>query len=593
MHTHRASLWEKMFFAIKYSGIGFLHEGRYFIYQQYYDDFATMGNRIRDEIAEDGALKRFSRMLSCSQGSPNLNMHKIVGASEEDLALCSKDGPLSGFLYLAATGGTMLVCDPNSMPLKESFQHLVVVDLDEQRLLVLKSHMSGRLRCLHLDNIPDNWLAALYDDTVSYGTVTIRPSLPHPAHFLNSAAAAMAKHGYQFVRWISQRSSESAIGEFISPSSKAVAVKCHYSEGLLCTSGPERKKMYRACSDREISVASMLLAEQSSKPDGGVVPILDIIKSEDCDSVLKAAFVMEKASFDLEGCMISIILRNRNIYNFDHADPILTKDALKICETGFFDKMLSTIREENEKQSRSLAGACLIEAFKHAKRAILELWNGLRWFHERDLLFIDMKASNVLVSDDGNWMLCDFETVCKLSSMCSLKRNATAAKLEPTCAASPNEKATCPSDTLAEQEDAPKLTAHGDARWCSGWGILKWASLTGGFHPNYGCKTVVQDYGSFGNLLVWVMEFHVFCAFAAESVVSGKEMTNEDLWKDLLKFEESKLSARCTRFHSLMRRDDSDDLLLEEAEALLHKEVLTCIDETIESMRNYSGPITY
>jgi hypothetical protein len=151
------------------------------------------------------------------------------------------------------------------------------VNIDEMKLLVY----SGSLQYFELSltdvTIGDGWIEQLETGEIPYC------NLPHPATFLETAIAAMSERGYVFKQWISKRSIENVIGEFIRhDSEQSVAVKLFFGESLLrgddCA-WRRRPAPGVLCCKREQAVAELLLESQAAcvNHPRSIVPIVEII----------------------------------------------------------------------------------------------------------------------------------------------------------------------------------------------------------------------------------------------------------------------------------------------------------------------------
>jgi hypothetical protein len=448
---------------------GFFFRGRYYIFWNQYDSYLSgLGQQVVNEIMESGTLALFIRLLEHLVEFPLLEedidndvffKYVIQGADEADVLRCKANGNKDANVFAKALrhgfdDGLQLCSSLDSPPdLRDLFiQFAYFVNVDEMKLLVY----SGSLQYFELSltdvTIGEGWIEQLETGKIPYC------QLPHPAIYLETAIAAMSERGYVFKQWISKRSVENVIGEFIRhDSEQSVAVKLFFGESLLRGSDCAWRRMPARgvrCCKREQAVAELLLESQAAcvNHPPNIVPIVEIIhRGSSVHDV--AGVVLHRAPSDLD-CYFAEV---KSIVPIDRET-----DSDKTREVEFVQEVLTRLRTW-----------------------VCDLLEALKWFHDRDLILLDLKSSNVIIHENGHLMVCDFDSVCKQSPQC-------AAKLH-------NRQ----HDVVGEEmvNRIAEKAAEGEAKWAKDWAPFKCSDLAPGFKLDAGEATALQDFFCLGNLL--------------------------------------------------------------------------------------------
>jgi hypothetical protein len=448
---------------------GFFFRGRYYIFWNNYDSYLSgLGRQVVNEIMESGTLALFIRLLEYLVEIPLLEEKRtchvgfnyvIQGADEADVLRCKANGNKDANVFAKALchgfdDGLQLCSSLDSPPdLHDIFiEFAYFVNIDEMKLLVY----SGSLHYFELSltdvTIGEGWIEQLEAGEIPHC------NLPHPATFLETAIAAMSERGYVFKQWISKRSIENVIGEFIRhDSEQSVAVKLFFGESLLQGSDcawRRRPAPGVLCCKREQAVAELVLKSQEAcvNHPRSIVPIVEIIHRG--SSVHDAAgVVLYRAPSDLD-CYFAEV---KSIIPIDRETA-----SDKAREVEFVQEVLTRLRTW-----------------------VCDLLEALKWFHDRDLILLDLKSSNVLIHENGHLMVCDFDSVCKQSPQCAAKLHNR-------------------QHDVAGEEMVNRIAenvAEGEARWAEDWAPYKCSKLAPGFKLDAGEATALQDFFCLGNLL--------------------------------------------------------------------------------------------
>jgi hypothetical protein len=113
---------------------------------------------------------------------------------------------------------------------------------------------------------------------------------------------------------------------------------------------------------------------------------------------------------------------------------------------------------------------------------VCDLLEALKWFHDRDLILLDLKSSNVIIHENGHLMVCDFDAVCKQSPQCAAKLHNR-------------------QHDVVGEEMFSRIAAEGEARWAEDWAPYKCSKRAPGFRLSSGEATALQDFFCLRNLL--------------------------------------------------------------------------------------------
>lgn len=202
---------------------------------------------------------------------------------------------------------------PNVRNSWDKYSHFYLVNLDTLELVIARVH--HRIRklqlALHEDLLPHKWEEALKNKTPEVRAAV----LPIPRLVVETLINALRERGYQFIRWLPQRSHNNLIGEFTdSKRQKPRMVKCFYlfeRHQDIFAWNPFPPTISRE-GLREIEVARHLLQEGNCNRN--IVRIFDVFAGADNEAAYfhpLYAVVMKKAVNDLSS------LSHQNTFFFD------------------------------------------------------------------------------------------------------------------------------------------------------------------------------------------------------------------------------------------------------------------------------------
>lgn len=358
---------------------------------------------------------------------------------------------------------------PNFKQSWDRVSHIYIVDLDTRELLIARHH--HRIRKFDLPavaaeqpQLPDDWL-----DQIRLKPVRAASGLMPISRLIRQhMEAELATKGYVLRRWFAQRSGNNIIGEVAderTPKQLRRIVKCFidfeaYQDAEAWQ--PFDGKLLRECR-RELSVAQRIHDEAQASDN--IVGICDVFQGKAVVAPLWA-LVMEKAVTDLE----------THLDEEEEAAEAQEAEATAAAAATAATTATTTrkVREkEGQGETSSPIEGAKAEAmkaeqvFQQIERALkwaFDVCNALSWFHSRQLVFMDLKLSNVLLTQTGDAVLCDFESVAQRVA---------------------------PSTPNKEQM----------AKWVEGWEPTRYTFLANGFDLVSGQTTIYQDYYCLARLL--------------------------------------------------------------------------------------------